>query len=197
MVIRFLLSAIAATASFIYLKTLISGFLSFLISLLVYLLTYRIISYITNKKKDEPANKGVSNKDHDITINQGIEKLKQIRNSTIEIHNNDAAGKIKNICTTGFEILEYLKKNPEDMKKGARFLNYYLETTEKIVNRYKELSLKKEKSPDIEKAMHDVESILDSIYETYKKQLNYLLEDDLLDLSVEIKVLEKTMKLES
>jgi len=197
MIIRFLLSAIAATASFIFLKTLISGFLSFLISLLVYLLTYRLIRYITNKKKDKPANKGAGNKDHDITINQGIEKLRQIRNSTIEIQNNDAADKIKNICKTGFEILEYLKKNPEDMKKGARFLNYYLETTEKIVNRYKELSLKKEKSPDIEKAMHEVESILDSIYETYKKQLNYLLEDDLLDLSVEIKVLEKTMKLES
>jgi 5-bromo-4-chloroindolyl phosphate hydrolysis protein len=197
MIIRFLLSAIAATASFILLKTLITGFLSFLVALLVYFLTYRFIRYITKKKDIDKSSNGKNNKDHEIIINQSFEKLRQIRNSTIEIQNNEAADKIRNICKTGFEILEYLKKNPEDMKKGARFLNYYLETTEKIVNRYKELSLKKEKSPDIEKAMHDVESILDSIYETYKKQLNYLLEDDLLDLSVEIKVLEKTMKLES
>lgn len=197
MIIRFLLSAIAATASFLFLKTLISGFLSFLVALLVYFISYRFIRYLTIRKESKPADKGMKNQDHDRIISGSIEKLRQIRNSTIEIQNNEAADKIKNICKTGFEILEYLKKNPEDMKKGARFLNYYLETTEKIVNRYKELSMKKEKSPDIEKAAHEVESILDSIHETYKKQLNNLLEDDLLDLSVEIKVLEKTMKLES
>lgn len=197
MIIRFLLSSIAATAAFLFIKAYISGFLSFLIALLVYFITYRFIRYLTRKQENKSADNGKNNKNNDKILDLGFDKLKQVRNSTIEIHNNEAADKIKNICKTGFEILEYLRKNPGDMKKGAQFLNYYLETTEKIVNRYRELSLKKDKSPDIEKAMHDVETILDSINETYKKQLNNLLEDDLLDLSVEIKVLEKTMKLES
>ena len=196
MIIRFLLSLIAGTITFIYLKEMISGFLSFLIACLVYFLTYRLIKRITNKSKT-PITKTVKNPDTDETIRRGFQKLKQIRNSTVMIKNNESAAKIKEICTTGFEILEHLRKYPEDLKKAKPFLNYYLVTTEKIVNRYTELCSKKEKSEEVEKAIENVEAVLYSISETYKKQLNNLLEDDLLDLSVEISVLEKTMKLEA
>lgn len=196
MIIRFPLSLIAGTAFFIYLKEMISGFLSFLIACLVYFLTYRLIKYITNKSKT-PDIKTVKNPDTEEIIKGGLQKLKQIRNSTVMIKNNDSAAKIKEICTTGFEILEHLQKYPEDLKKAKPFLNYYLVTTEKIVNRYTELCSKKERSEEIEKAIENVETVLYSINETYKKQLNNLLEDDLLDLSVEISVLEKTMKLEA
>ncbi|MFA5519864.1 MAG: 5-bromo-4-chloroindolyl phosphate hydrolysis family protein [Spirochaetota bacterium] len=196
MIIRFLLSLIAGTITFIYLKEMISGFLSFLIACLVYFLIYRLIKRITNKSKT-PITKTVKNPDTDETIRRGFQKLKQIRNSTVMIKNNESAAKIKEICTTGFEILEHLRKYPEDLKKAKPFLNYYLVTTEKIVNRYTELCSKKEKSEEVEKAIENVEAVLYSISETYKKQLNNLLEDDLLDLSVEISVLEKTMKLEA
>lgn len=201
MIIRFLLSLIAGTVIFIYLKEIISGFLSFLIACLVYFLTYRLIKhiskkYITNKNKT-PDIKTVKNPDIEEVIKGGFQKLKQIRNNTVMIKNNESAAKIKEICTTGFDILEHLRKYPEDLKKAKPFLNYYLVTTEKIVNRYTELCSKKEKSEEVEKAIENVETVLYSINETYKKQLNNLLEDDLLDLSVEISVLEKTMKLEA
>ncbi len=196
MVIRFLLSLIAGTALFIYLKEYISGFLSFLIALLVYFIVYRLIKKITNGKKTT-ADNPVSNPKTDEIVNNGLQRLRQIRSNTVLIKNNDAAAKIKEICTNGVEILDHLKNNPEDLKKAKPFLNYYLVTTEKIVNRYAELCSKKDKTEEIEKAIKNVESVLDSINETYKKQLKNLLEDDLLDLSVEISVLEKTMKLES
>lgn len=196
MIIRFLLSLIAGTVIFIYLKEMISGFLSFLIACLVYFLTYRLIKFITKKSKT-PDTIQVKNPDTEEIIKSGFQKLKQIRNNTVMIKNNDSAAKIKEICTTGFDILEHLRKYPQDLKKAKPFLNYYLVTTEKIVNRYTELCSKKDKSEEIEKAIENVESVLYSINDTYKKQLNNLLEDDLLDLSVEISVLEKTMKLEA
>ena len=196
MVIRFLLSLIAGTALFIYLKEYISGFLSFLIALLVYFIVYRLIKKITKEKKASSLNPASNSKSDDI-INNGLQRLRQIRSNTVLIKNNDSAAKIKEICVTGVEILEHLKNNPEDLKKAKPFLNYYLVTTEKIVNRYAELCSKKDKTDEIEEAIKNVESVLDSINETYKKQLKNLLEDDLLDLSVEISVLEKTMKLES
>ena len=154
------------------------------------------IKYITRERKTSDT-EPVKNPDTEEIIRSSLQKLKQIRNNTVLIKNNDSAAKIKEICTTGFEILEHLKKNPQDLKKAKPFLNYYLLTTEKIVKRYTELCSKKDKSSDIEKAIENVESVLYSINDTYKKQLNNLLEDDLLDLSVEISVLEKTMKLEA
>ena len=194
MIVRFLLSLIAGTAFFIYLKDYISGFLAFLIALLAYFLVYRLLKLLKKEKKHSPDTANDS-KTEDI-VNNGFQKIRQIKSKTVLIKNNDSAAKIKEICSRGVDILEHLKNNPDDLKKAKPFLNYYLVTTEKIVNRYAELCSKKEKPEEIEQAIRNVESVLDSINETYKKQLKNLLEDDLLDLSVEISVLEKTMKLE-
>jgi 5-bromo-4-chloroindolyl phosphate hydrolysis protein len=49
----------------------------------------------------------------------------------------------------------------------------------------------------MKKTLSDVEETLDSMHETYKKQLTSLFEDDILDLNTEISVLKKTIKLES
>lgn len=196
MIIRFLLSLIAGTALFIYLKRYTGWFLAFLIALLAYFLAYRLFKAITGRKKAHSDTSGNNSGTEDI-VNNGLQKLRQIRSNTVFINNNESAAKIKEICSRGVEILEHLRKNPEDLKKAKPFLNYYLVTTEKIVNRYAELCSRKERSEEIEEAIGNVEAVLDSINETYKKQLKNLLEDDLLDLSVEISVLEKTMKLES
>lgn len=132
----------------------------------------------------------------DKAVKEGLEKLKNLRNNTRMIMNNEIASKIQDICKTGVEIFEYLDKNPEDISKARQFINYYLDATEKIVNQYVELSGRKDKTKEIEESLARVEAMLDSIKETYSKQLHNLLEDDLLDLNTEIKVLEKTMKYE-
>jgi len=113
------------------------------------------------------------------------------------IPDNNVASKVVEICKTGSEIFDYLGKNPGDISKARQFINYYLDATEKIVNQYVELSARKDKTKDIEDSLKRVETMLDSIKETYTKQLHNLLEDDLLDLNTEITVLEKTMKFEA
>ena len=112
------------------------------------------------------------------------------------ITDNVTAGKVVDICRTGAEIFDYLGKNPGDIPKARQFINYYLDATEKIVKQYVELSGRKDKTKEIEDSLKRVEAMLDSIKETYSKQLHNLLEDDLLDLNTEITVLEKTMKFE-
>jgi 5-bromo-4-chloroindolyl phosphate hydrolysis protein len=129
-------------------------------------------------------------------VKGGIEKLKKLRSNTRMIADNLVAGKVQDICKTGAEIFEYLAKNPGDIPKARQFINYYLDATEKIVNQYVELSARKDKTKEIEDSLKRVETMLDSIQETYSRQLHNLLEDDLLDLNTEISVLEKTMKYE-
>lgn len=129
------------------------------------------------------------------TVRQGIEKLRNIRNLTLKIVSNDVAKQIQDICKTGADIFDYIRKNPDDFKKAKQFINYYLDTTEKIVNRYVQLSAAKDKSSEIEASLKKVEETLASIDQTYKKQLHNLMENDVLDLNTEIKVLETTMKM--
>lgn len=199
MFLRLLLSMIAGLGSgyvfydFIYSKIP----LSVLLGILMYYLTWRLIKAKQNSAK-RPEVKGDPFKAIQVekAVKEGGERLRGIRAQTRLIADNAIASKIQDICKTGLDIYDYIQKNPDDLTKAKQFINYYLDATEKIVKQYVELVSKKDKSSEIEAAIKNVENVLDSIKETYTKQLHNLLEDDLLDLNTEIKVLEKTMKLE-
>lgn len=198
MFLRFLISLIAAVISAkAFLLFFKSYLLSFLIGVLVYYLVYRTLKIIMKGKGSEKTLrdpfKAIAGEK---AVKDGMEKLRNLRNKTRMIADNETAGKVQDICKTGSEIFDYLGKNPEDIPKARQFLNYYLDATEKIVNQYVELSARKDKTPEIEESLKKVETMLDSIKETYSKQLHNLLENDLLDLNTEISVLEKTMKYE-
>jgi 5-bromo-4-chloroindolyl phosphate hydrolysis protein len=200
MFLRLLLSMIAGIASgyifydIIYSRSII---LANLVGLLIYYLVWRIVKSLQNRGKS-PAVQGDPFRSVQVekAVKEGSERLRNIRSQTRLIADNKIAGKIQDICKTGLDIYDYIQKNPDDLTKAKQFINYYLDTTEKIVNKYVELVSKKERSSEIDAAISNVENVLDSIKETYSKQLHNLLEDDLLDLNTEIKVLEKTIKLE-
>lgn len=197
MFLRLLVSLILAIISARLLLFLKSPFLLFLVGILVFYIVYKTMKIIMLKNPSGTVNGAVKAVMAEKAVKEGIEKLKNIRNNTRMISNNEIAAKIQDIYKTGFDIFEYLDKNPGDLSKARQFINYYLDATQKIVNQYVELSAKKEKTKEIEESLKNVEAILDSIKETYSKQLHNLMEDDLLDLNTEIKVLEKTMKFES
>lgn len=197
MILRFFLSLLIATASsyifydFIYRR----GILATLIWIIMYIVSWRILKTVGDRKAKRAQGFRFTDIESEKTVREGIEKLRNIRNLTLKITSNDVAKEIQDICKTGADIFEYIRKNPDDLKKARQFINYYLDTTEKIVNRYVELSAAKDKSSDVDASLKKVEETLASIDATYKKQLNNLLEDDILDLNTEIKVLETTMKM--
>ena len=195
--LRFLLSLLLATASsyvfydFIYSKVI----LAILIWIIIYIVSWRVLRSIHERRAKKAAGFQFEDIATEKTIRQGIENLRSIRGMTLKIASNEVAKQIQDICRTGAEIFEYIRKNPGDLKKAKQFINYYLDATEKIVNRYVQLSSAKDKSAEVDASLKKVEETLASIDETYKKQLNNLLENDVLDLNTEIKVLETTMKM--
>jgi len=205
---KFLLSLIVAVGSFlIFTKIIHHIFLGLLIGAVFFILFWRLYSFLQKKfaKEDTKGLNATTSKvvaSSDLTMEQnriiedGIKKLVNVRNLTRSIPNNSIAMEVQEICKVGMDIFDDLKQNPEDIRKARQFLNYYLDTFEKIVKQYADLSQKKDKTPELEEALVRVEGVLDSIKDTYKKQLVSLTEDDILDLNVEISVLEKTIKYE-
>lgn len=198
MFLRFLISLILGIISakaFHYFFFFKSYPVSFAVGILVYYLIYKALKIIMTREISDLTDpfKAVASEK---AVKGGIEKLKKLRSNTRMIADNLVAGKVQDICKTGAEIFEYLAKNPGDIPKARQFINYYLDATEKIVNQYVELSARKDKTKEIGDSLKRVETMLDSIQETYSRQLHNLLEDDLLDLNTEISVLEKTMKYE-
>ncbi len=129
-------------------------------------------------------------------IRDGMEKLRQISNTTRMIQSNEVAAKIRGICKVGVDIFDYIKKNPGKINKVRQFNNYYLDATKKIIGQYVELSGRPDRTPEIEQAIQKVEGMLDLIRQTFDRQMANLLEDNLLDINTELTVLKNTMKME-
>jgi len=129
-------------------------------------------------------------------VRDGMEKLRQISNTTRMIQSNEVAARIRDICKVGVEIFDYIKKNPGKVNKVRQFTSYYLDATKKIIEQYVELSGRRDRTPEIEQALQKVEGMLDLIKHTFDRQMANLLEDNLLDINTELTVLKNTMKME-
>ncbi len=203
---KFLLSLIAGVGIFMVLRVVLQGIfpgfapvmLAVLCGTVGFIIARRFLKPIFDKKESSGtvADSTPAGQQAAKAVDEGMKVIMRMRNQTRMVPNNDAAKKIQDICKVGVEIFEDVKKNPKDLKKIKTFTNYYLDSTEKIVNQYVELSAKREKTPEILSSIEKVEALLDQIKVTFDKQLTSLLADDLLNLDVELSVLKKTMKYE-
>ena len=183
-------------AIFLVLRIFLKGyfFIPLLIAIFGFIVIRRLLAKI--KRKDGKIKVNSMEYANKKLVEEGKRKLAVVRQKTRMIKKNDVAEKVQEICRVGLEIFDNLAKHPEDIKKAKQFINYYLDTTEKIVSQYVELSSVKKMTPEIEESLKNVEEILDSVKDTFEKQLASLLDDDLLNLDTEIKVLKRTMELE-
>jgi hypothetical protein len=194
------IGAYALMRGFLFRYLFFSGFSAFLVAFLLglaaFIIARRFLKSTFDKggKDEEPGVKTPEGEKAQKVYDEGIKVLTRIRNKTRMVRNNDAARKIQDICKVGIEIFDDIKKNPSDLRKIKTFINYYLDSTEKIINQYVELSDRTDVTPEVRESLEKVEGLLDEIKKTFDKQLASLLEDDLLDLNVELEVLKKTMK---
>jgi hypothetical protein len=117
----------------------------------------------------------------------------------------EAAGKIKlpavkmkleAVADVVHRILADLSAQPKHLQKARQFLNYYLDATVKIVQRYVSLSSKGSKDKTLNDALRRTEETIETLQKAFEKQLRLLLEDDMLDLDTELTVLRRTIEME-
>ncbi|MBD3306869.1 hypothetical protein GF339_10610 [candidate division KSB3 bacterium] len=130
-------------------------------------------------------------------LKDGDRQLAQIRALREEIPNRHMRQKITSICRIAEKIFDTVKKNPEDVRSAQQFSAYYLETTLKIISRYRELSEHKAYSAEVQTALTKVEKMIDDVQGMFERQLSRLLRDDVLDLDTELTVLEETIELDT
>lgn len=157
----------------------------------------RILFRNMKKKEEEKyVSTGITSKMVDKVINEGYEKLKEIRSYSFRMRNQDAKKKVEEIIKVGKKIYDNFREDPKDIKAARQFLNYYIETTIKIIKQYVELAEKRIDTEDVQKTLEKAETILDSIKNAFEVQLSKLQEDNVLDLDTEIQVLQNMIKME-
>lgn len=139
---------------------------------------------------------GISGETLNKVVSEVSEKLKTLESNKNRIKKAQVRSKLDEICSSVRKILDNFKKDPKDIKAAKNFLNYYLDATITLVEKYVDLSSKEARSQNIEETLAKAENLLDVIKESFKKQYIKLLDDDVMNLDVEIEVLEKTLKME-
>lgn len=132
----------------------------------------------------------------DAVLEEGRARVKDILEHGKRIRNPRVKAHVEKIADVVDRIYKNFETDPKDIKTAKKFLNYYLETAIKIMDRYADLSEKGLVSAEAKQTLVRAEELLVKIHAAFEKQLARLYEDDVLDLDAEMQLLEQTMVVE-
>lgn len=119
--------------------------------------------------------------------------LCQIRAANDAIPDEEMSRKISRIEEITGHILDYQEKHPEKASDLRKFLSYYLPTTLKILNTYAELDRQRVSGENINATKKRIEGMMDKVVEGFELQLDKLYENEMLDISSDISVMESML----
>ncbi len=123
-------------------------------------------------------------------IAKGDYYIRTIREANDAIPGAVISAKLDRLEMIVRKIFESVKKHPEQMDEMDRFMEYYLPTTEKLVNAYREFDALPVKGENVTASMQEIENTLDTITHAFEQLLDDLFMDAAFDISSDISVLQ-------
>ncbi len=127
-------------------------------------------------------------------VRQAQAKVRRLRTLGRRMPSAPLRMRVATITQVAERIVEDLINDPKDLRVARRFLDYYLDATVTVVDRYAELIRKGGSSAEVQPVLAKFDTLLDTIQHTFEKQLDRLLRDDVLDLDTDITVLKQMME---
>lgn len=119
----------------------------------------------------------------------GEQYLRQISDANDEIPGKEISDKLDRLEGIIRRIFEQIKEHPEQLPELRKFMDYYLPTTLKLVETYRQLYRQPAAGPNIKNTMAEIEASLDTIILAFEKLFDSLFADTALDVSTDISVL--------
>ncbi len=120
---------------------------------------------------------------------QGSEYLRQIRKANDNLAEEAISNKLESLERICEKIFSYVERHPSKLPQIRKMMCYYLPMTLKLVETYEQLD-KHPSSPSVEDSKAEIHSALDNILLAFQNLFERLLENDLMNLSADISVLE-------
>ena len=127
-------------------------------------------------------------------ITAGKEYLRILREANDAIPGENISAKLSKLEAVIGKIFETVEKHPEQMGEMERFMDYYLPTTVKLVNAYRDFDRVDTAGGNVESAKQEIENTLDTINHAFESLLDNLYADAALDASTDATVLQTMLK---
>ena len=120
-----------------------------------------------------------------------LSEFRRLHNSITDPEISAKVGELEELTAKIFKAVE---NDPDKQAEIRKFMDYYLPATNKLLKSYTTLEKQGISGKNINSTKQDIERILDSLIEGYRRQLDRLFGSDALDISSDIDVLETMLK---
>jgi 5-bromo-4-chloroindolyl phosphate hydrolysis protein len=123
-------------------------------------------------------------------IEEGRSYVKRIREANYAIQNVEISRKLDKLEEVTERIFDYVETRPHKLPEIRKFVGYFLPTTLKLLDAYRELDSQSVQGKNISSAKAEIEQSLDTINTAFDNLLDGLFEEIAMDISTDISVLE-------
>lgn len=141
-------------------------------------------------KEDEKYKKDYLDPEIRKAINEGREYVSKIREANVEIPGKEISQKLERLEEVTRKIFDYVETHPEKFPEIKKFTEYFLPTTLKLVEAYRDFEYQPVQGENISKAKREIEETMDTINHAFENLLDDLFQDAVMDISTDISVLE-------
>ena len=126
-------------------------------------------------------------------VEEGILYMGRIRAFNDEIGDEEVSAQLTQLETTMKRILDQIRKDPSSAPNLRRLMVYYLPTTMKLLQAYKELDSQTFQGENIVSTRHEIRDALGTINVAFENLLDSLFQDMAWDISSDISVMKTMM----
>lgn len=120
----------------------------------------------------------------------GQECTGHIRQMNAQIPGEVITQKLNTLENVLKQIFTRVREHPNQMPKMKKFMDYYLPTTRKLVEAYKEFDSVANPNTEITEAKAELEKTLDTINQSFEELLQQLYQESVFDATTDAKVLQ-------
>lgn len=125
----------------------------------------------------------------DPIIEESNRALSEMGRLYMSIKDPDVRQKINAVMHITDKMAQDAINDPSDIPQIKKFFSYYLPTTIKLLNSYDRMSAQGITGENLDKSMKNINEMLDSAIEAYRKRLDELFADQALDIETDIDVM--------
>lgn len=129
----------------------------------------------------------------DPIIEEGNRALSEMGRLYMSIEDPEVKKKINELMRVTDKIVQDAIADPTDIPQIKKFLNYYLPTTIKLLNTYDRMSAQGIAGENLDKSMKNINEMLDTSIEAFKRHLDSLFDNQALDIETDIDVMNKML----
>lgn len=122
-------------------------------------------------------------------LEEGKEYIRYIQKCNDDIPGQEISRKLYRLEKIITRIFDEVERNPDLASDLRKFMNYYLPTTRKLVEAYRDMDREPIAGGNIEKTKKEIEDTLDTINQAFENLLDSFFEEKAWDISSDISVL--------